>query len=314
MADAPWPYGEPARESDKEAAPRWECIDGTCECHPVESEDDLVPHHVTLFDADAVRMPGARCRVWRGATLVNRGQPYADGNGGVELELTRRDRTLLVEWAPSDVPADPNLPYRISYHVDLGRELEDGVARRLHNIGFCLAPSLEDNVRAFQRTYGPPGAPVTGRPEDIDAQLAAYHDAALLPPLVHDGALPPPAPGSATPGEAGSAREAVMRIPFEIGIEIGDHVRWTESDPLVIVDALGEKVLEQPLGSGKAEGGLRVIPFSEYRKNQRYTVKVRFGEYAYVLYEGLDIYDYVHPATISPEPGRPAQAYIRDTT
>jgi hypothetical protein len=313
MADAPWPYGEPARESALQTQPRWACADGTCACHPVVSDDDPVPHRVTLFDADAKRMPGARCRVWRGATLVNREQPYADGDGGLDLELTRRDRTLLLEWAPGDVPEDPGLPYRISYHVDLGHELEDQVGRRLHNIGFCLASSLEDNVRAFQRTYGLPGAPITGRPADIDAQLSAYHDAALLPPIDSGGATAPQgSPGA--PGESGSAREAVMTIPFEIGIELGEHVPWEESDPLVIVSARGEKVLKRPLSSGRAEGALRVIEFSEYRKNERYTVKVRFGDFAYILYEGLDVYDYVHPATISPEPARPAEAYVHDTT
>ena len=50
--------------------------------------------------------------------------------------------------------------------------------------------------------------------------------------------------------------------------------------------------------------------FEDFRKNERYTVKVRFDDLAYVLYEWLDIYDLVSPATVSAPPVPPARAFV----
>ena len=84
-----------------------------------------------------------------------------------------------------------------------------------------------------------------------------------------------------------------MTTPFEVGVEIGDHVPWTEADELLIVDGSGSQVLRQPLSSGRTEDTLRIISFRDYEKGRRYTVKVRFGDHAYIVYQALDIYDAV---------------------
>lgn len=257
---APWPYGDPVEKTDRMSKPTWVCPGGTCECHPaVDNEDDVVEHGVVLFDAEAMRMPGARYRAWQAGRLINRDDPYADGAGAVILKLKEETSAVLLEWAPFDMPTHPMLPFRATYHLELGEGPEVQTARRLHNIGFCFSPALEENVKAFQRVYGPPNVPVTGRHADIEAQLRAYHDTSSLPPLASPYAVQPP---MATDIPRGSARESLITTPFEIGVEVGEHVPWEETDDLVIVASDGEQVLRQPLSTGRSESGLRVIAFS----------------------------------------------------
>ena len=181
--DAPWPYPD-AHEVRKEldTEPSWACPQGVCECHTPTGEVDKLDHTLILYDETAEVMPDARCRVFEDGQLINE-DPYADPNLGVVLRLKPTTRALFVEWAPHHVPLEPRYPYRRVYFVELPGKLEEGVRRRLHNLGFSSYPRLADNVRDFQRTYGSGPDDVTGRPEDITGQLGLFHDLTLLPPL-----------------------------------------------------------------------------------------------------------------------------------
>ena len=127
-------------------------------------------------------MPGARCRVLENGALLNKESPYADGEGGVTVQIRTTTRTLRLEWAPADVPEGPRYPYRRIYHVILGPTVERGVERRLGNIGFLAYSTLEDNVKDFQRAYFETSDP-SGEPHDVDTTLTLFHDLGTLPPL-----------------------------------------------------------------------------------------------------------------------------------
>lgn len=179
-----WPYEDEDRFSEEFASePTWSCPGGTCLCHPDVPPGDLVPHAIVFFDERAHRMPRARCRVFENGRLINP-RPHADAGGRLELDLRPDTQVLELEWAPEDTPLEAHYPFRKQYHLNVAtRRLDERVAQRLHNIGFSAHPALRDNVVDFQREYPlHPGEP-SGEPADVDLQLFAFHDAALLPPL-----------------------------------------------------------------------------------------------------------------------------------
>jgi N-acetyl-anhydromuramyl-L-alanine amidase AmpD len=189
---APWPYDPVEAEDEDDAHPTWSCPEGICACHPTSGDAEKKGHRVVLFDHEAKRMPGARCRILENGKLVNLDAPYADGSGAVTVQLSPTTRALEVEWAPASLPQTPRYPFRKRYHVDVGQSQHDGVARRLHNLGFSSWPTLPENVLAFQQIYS---LPPTGRAADVENDLVVYHDDALLPPVPPSSAPAPGAPG-----------------------------------------------------------------------------------------------------------------------
>ncbi|MFT3765789.1 MAG: hypothetical protein QM820_09760 [Minicystis sp.] len=189
--DPTWPYEdvEDAPEAI-DSEPRWACAAGHCTCHP-DREDDAPKERfcIALCDEHAARMPGARVRVLAQGILLNEDTPHADAAGWITVEARHLPEQVLVEWAPPDTPLDPRYPFRTLYYVDPGRfERHEAAHRRLHNLGFSSRLTLEDNIRALQRAYD---QPQTGRLEDVEAQLVAFHDAGTLPPR---GEAPAPTP------------------------------------------------------------------------------------------------------------------------
>lgn len=189
---APWPYSAPAPAVESRSEPSWTCPGGECDCHTPSGEPARVPHRIVFFDHDAVRMPGARCRVLEGGKLVNRTSPYADGGGAVVVDILPTTRVLALEWAPAALPEGPRYPYRRLYHVDLGTETAVGVERRLANIGFTAHTTLDDNIRDFERAYVLADT-TTGEPDAVKPTLALFHDDGALPPL---GTKVPPSSGA----------------------------------------------------------------------------------------------------------------------
>ena len=57
---------------------------------------------------------------------INRDAAYADGDGALDLALEDGTESLLVEWAPSDTPEHPMLPFRITYHLDFANAWKMG--------------------------------------------------------------------------------------------------------------------------------------------------------------------------------------------
>jgi hypothetical protein len=184
---APWPY-PPAPPRLQPSDPTWTCPDAICVCEtPHEEPIEPVKHTVFFHDDASRRMPGARCRVTiRGVVLPDATQ--ADGSGALEVDVPPRARSMLLEWAPSDTPIHPTLPYRRVYHLELEGSLEEGVRRRLEHIGVSRDPSLQVRIREFQAAYGFPADGLAGSVAD---PLSSYHDAAMLPPLP---ASPPSSP------------------------------------------------------------------------------------------------------------------------
>jgi N-acetyl-anhydromuramyl-L-alanine amidase AmpD len=189
---APWPYAPPSPALETRSEPSWACPGGVCDCHTPSAEPARVPHRILFFDHDAVRLPGARCRVLEGGKLVNRTSPYADGAGALTVDILPTTRLLALEWAPADLPTGPRYPYRRFYHVDLGAETPVGVERRLANIGFSAHTTLDGNVRDFEDAYVLADS-TTGDPEAVKPTLALFHDDGALPPL---GTKVPPSPGA----------------------------------------------------------------------------------------------------------------------
>jgi len=122
----------------------------------------------------------------------------ADGAGFVFLQKVVPPATIELKWRPKPADDDPLkddpdealLHFGLSVFVTAGDHATDeAVRRRLHNLGFNAAPSLKENVEAFQVHYG---LPVTGEPADIEAELVVIHDTANPKPFEPDD-------GSASP-------------------------------------------------------------------------------------------------------------------
>jgi hypothetical protein len=221
---APWPY-EPVDPPHDDAAPTWKCPDDTCQCALPKAGGERRSHQIILFDPAAKRMPGARCRVLEDGHLLNKEHPYADGGGAVPVEVRTGSHVLQVEWAPASLPEGPGYPYRKQYHLHLGESRDEGVERRLHNIGFSAQAELADNIRDYQRAYR---KTPTGEVGDVVHELAVYHDEGTLPPLPSSKAKlgptdqkppPPPAGAGAKPpggvgkkGSAGAIQMTELRV------------------------------------------------------------------------------------------------------
>lgn len=207
--DPTWPYEDIEEVSDITSEPSWECPADHCTCHPSKAErgpDEAIA--ILLCDDEAHRMPGARCRVLANGILLNEDTPNADGAGWIKVHPRRMPEQILIEWAPPDTPLEARYPYRKLHYVDLTpKDREEAARRRLHNLGYSARVTLADNIEEFQRAYE---QPATGRVEDIEATLVAYHDAGTIPPR---GNATSPAMGGGTtrPAMGGGATSLAVR-------------------------------------------------------------------------------------------------------
>lgn len=175
---APWPYAT-VDAGEVEGAPAWMCPEETCTCSEHQPSAETYEFSVMLCAPDGERMPGARCRILANGKLANTDMPYADGEGWVTAVVTRVPETVLVEWAPAELPDSPRLPYRRRYYVNLREDSErESTRRRLHNLGFSYFPTLRENIKDFQCEYG---EVITGEIADVAEKLRLYHDAAMVP-------------------------------------------------------------------------------------------------------------------------------------
>ena len=184
---AAWSYADTDGDHPPElpSEPTWRCPDGSCECHAVQGAREKLEFSVLLVDMSGRSMGGARCRFQIDGIVVNEDEPYANDDGWITVVVDHAPETVLVEWAPPDMPAAPCYPFRARYYVELRNDDPDEAARRrLHNLGFSAGFDLRENVREFQRTYG---YVVSGEVDDIRADLAAFHDDPCLPETTDDG-------------------------------------------------------------------------------------------------------------------------------
>lgn len=222
---APWPYDPPPEGSADDGKPTWACPGGICECHPPVGEAQRKPHRILFCDGEGRRMPGARCRVLENGQLLNKESPYADGSGAVSVKIRPDSRSLEVEWVPKGLPQGSWYPYQKLYYLDMGEESDEGVQRRLHNLGFSSHATLEENIRDFERTYR---KLETGRAKHVEGELAEYHDKGKLPPFPPSDskakappvdAKPPPPSGSAPRG-VGKAGLLTPRLKTPLRVRV----------------------------------------------------------------------------------------------
>jgi hypothetical protein len=174
-----WPYDETETPIAEPNAPDWECPEGICECHHPDETGEKYEFSVMLFSPEGERMKGARCRILHHGRVMNESQPNADGSGWVTATVPHLPATVLVEWAPADMPRKPPYPFRKWYYVDLERTTNEAARRRLHNLGYSTRASLVENVKHFQRDQRVEHP--SGKVEDIEQDLLDHHDDGMVP-------------------------------------------------------------------------------------------------------------------------------------
>jgi N-acetyl-anhydromuramyl-L-alanine amidase AmpD len=176
---APWRYDD-EDSFVLEEGPSWACPDATCRCDASQSRDDWVEHRIVLFDENAERMPNARCRIRLGRRAINDDMPHADGSGTVVVRVPKHASQLLVEWAPERMPQEPLYPFRCRYFTNMNVEAEEATRRSLHNLGFSMFDSLEENVVEYLRSYKRTPSPQWER---VAHEMIPFHDGGMLPPI-----------------------------------------------------------------------------------------------------------------------------------
>lgn len=208
----PWPYPPPPPRLGLPSVPTWVCPEGTCNCAGGHAKVDPVKHTVFLFDEQSRRIPHAQCRVHvSGAELPS--PTVADGSGAITFEVSPTLTSVIIEWAPHDVPTRATLPFRRLYHLDPGGPDREGVRRRLHHVGVSGGHFLEEQIRDFQEAYG---LPVDGQVASVAGPLLAYHDGALLPPLDHRHAPLAPEPHGPHQGAVSGVSLSACHVSLQL--------------------------------------------------------------------------------------------------
>jgi hypothetical protein len=174
-----WPYDDDEGFVLEETGPIWDCPDDVCLCRDDDDPSDDVEFAVRLLNPIGQGMPRAICRIRHGGRVINEHQPKADKHGWVVAVVPHAPTTVIIEWAREDAPQEQGYPFRRRYFVDLGTARHEMSRRRLHNLGFVKRRTLRGNVEDFQRHYG--YEKVTGDIEDIEDDLALYHDSGAPP-------------------------------------------------------------------------------------------------------------------------------------
>lgn len=180
-----WPYDETETPIAEPNAPEWECPEGICECHHPDDTGEKYEFSVMLFSPEGERMKNARCRILHHGRVINEDQPNADDSGWVTAMVPRLPATVLVEWAPKEMPRRPPYPFRKWYYVNVEDDKNESARRRLHNLGYSRFHSLVENIKSFQRDNGEEHP--SGKVEDIEGDLFDYHDDGRYPYRPLDG-------------------------------------------------------------------------------------------------------------------------------
>lgn len=84
--------------------------------------------------------------------------------------------------APPEKNDSMNYLYEREIHLAFDSNEEEATLQRLHNLGYNVWKTLEENVRAFQLTYK---RPLTGKLSDIKPDLWCWHDDCGPEPFPH---------------------------------------------------------------------------------------------------------------------------------
>lgn len=174
-----WSDGE-KRRSPQDARREYENAGDTFACRfydrlamksPCEASVPLTAFEVRLVDLAKEPIPGAPFRILQGAG-VRRG--HAGDDAFITVQALRRPDKLTIEWTVPEHEGDEQYPFHREFFVDVGNDDD----KRLFNLGY-LNSQQKVNVRAYQRDFG---HPLTGKIEDISAELRSFHDGGVRPP------------------------------------------------------------------------------------------------------------------------------------
>ncbi len=124
---------------------------------------------VRLFDPWSNPLPNAPYQVISGQEPA---RGFADGQGYVMLRRVSAPTTITIRWSvPDDLkikrggraasnPDKLDMQKEVFVEID-SRPAGERVRMQLDNLGYVLGPTLNDDVRAFQRDYD---LPVTAIP------------------------------------------------------------------------------------------------------------------------------------------------------
>jgi outer membrane protein OmpA-like peptidoglycan-associated protein len=149
---------------------------------------------VRLHDCFGQKLPGVRYLLEYGGS---RKSAQADQEGFIAHVLEPGAETCRIRWEPVDPDAaDPqDFLYEWEVYVQLPDiDDEQGIKRRLHNLGYFIDRDFEGNVRAFQSHHD---LEITGSmDDDTKSKLQAIYDGALDDSVENEDVAPPDAPDS----------------------------------------------------------------------------------------------------------------------
>ena len=164
---------------------------------------------IRLFDPFEQPMPRSPFRLTLGERIV---EGKADDNAWLEVRTVDVPEQATIEWGKVDeeeeeIPQGPGYPvtvdesdentvaessdegapeptypeepkpvkyrYEREIHLAFDPEEEKATLQRLHNLGFTIWETLEENIRAFQLTYK---RSLTGKMEDVKSDVWGWHD------------------------------------------------------------------------------------------------------------------------------------------
>jgi hypothetical protein len=146
---------------------------------------------VRLHDAMGYKLPAAPYQIeYSGRTKSGK----ADQDGFVSEVLEPGTESCTVRWQPPDDsdPADSNKEflYELVVFIELqNADTEEGLKRRLHNLGYPYLGDPDANIRAFQAHHG---VDITGEVDDATkAKLQSIYSDALDEPMPLEDVTPP---------------------------------------------------------------------------------------------------------------------------
>jgi len=162
-------------------------------------ERALAVLRVRLHDPLGHKMPGVEYHLeYSGRTKSG----HADKEGFVSEVLDPGTEVCVVKWSPpassstgSNSSSSQGLQYQLTvFVVLLDMDTDDGLKRRLHNLGYPIDGDPEANLRGFQAEHG---LEITGEADDPTKQkLQAIYGDALDQPVDPEVTSAPSAPDS----------------------------------------------------------------------------------------------------------------------
>jgi outer membrane protein OmpA-like peptidoglycan-associated protein len=190
----------------------------------------------------------------------------ADEHGIVEVGFRRGQRARRVDWFAEDAP---DVRYTTACFVEYEAD-DDGVRRKLHNLGY----PREQPVEAFQHEFG---RPITGNLDDVRDDVHRWHDHGPPP---SSGAAPPdaggggpggggsaflpvafPGPGgpsgspTGSPTPSGPSRATVVPVGLDelgVGVLVGSQAPLSTDSVSVVLTGTGTATVGQPPASSAA--------------------------------------------------------------